>query len=95
MSTSTWQWKLIVTCTIKVDGPKAKVVDYDETFMFYAAGSITRLGKKLSHAFYLLKECLSERFQTFSVVDDRIKILLKYTIVLLDWIDEMVINVFI
>ena len=64
--------KLIVTCTIKVSGPKAKVVDYDETFIFYAAGSITRLGKKLSHAFCLLKECLSERFQTFSVVDDRI-----------------------
>lgn len=72
MSTSTWQWKLIVTCTIKVAGPKAKVVDYDETFIFYAAGSITRLGKKLSHAFCLPNECLSERFQTFSVVDDRI-----------------------
>ena len=72
MFTSTWQAKLIIACTIKVAGAKAEVLNYKEAFIFYPVGSVMRLGRKRSHALCLPDDCMSERFQTFLVVDDSI-----------------------
>ena len=63
---------LIIPFTIKVAGPKAKVVDYEETFIFKVAGSVRRSGRKRSHALCLLDEGMPGKFQTFSVVYDSI-----------------------